>query len=124
MGISSVKYYDLKQNRTQNYVFSFDKMLDPRGNTGVYLLYMYVRVLSIMRKGSYEGEKLSQLLADPEVKFTISNKSERELALALLRLPEQIDLAMTDFQLNRLTDLLYEVAVKIGEFYQQTKVLG
>ena len=99
-------------------------MLDPRGNTGIYLLYMYVRVLSIMRKGSYEGEALSALLSDPEVKFTISNKSERELALALLRLPEQIDLAMTDLQLNRLTDQLYEIAVKIGEFYQQSKVLG
>lgn len=124
MGISSVKYYDLKQNRVQNYVFAFDKMLDPRGNTGVYLLYMYVRVLSIMRKGSYEGEILQQLLADPSAKFKVSNKSERELAIALLRLPEQIDLAMTDLQLNRLTDQLYEIAVKIGEFYQQSKVLG
>lgn len=124
MGISSVKYYDLKQNRTQNYVFSFDKMLDPRGNTGVYLLYMYVRVLSIMRKGNYEGEALKTLLSDPEAKFKISNKSERELAIALLRLPEQIDLAMTDLQLNRLTDQLYEIAVKIGEFYQQSKCLG
>ena len=50
MGISAIKYYDLKQNRIQNYVFSFDKMLDPKGNTGVYLLYMYVRILSIMAK--------------------------------------------------------------------------
>ncbi len=88
MGISSIKYYDLKQNRIQNYVFAFDKMLDPRGNTGVYLLYMYVRVLSIMRKGAYEGETLKNLLSDPSAKFSISNKSERELALALLRLPE------------------------------------
>ncbi len=124
IGISSIKYYDLKQNRIQNYVFAFDKMLDPRGNTGVYLLYMYVRILSIMRKASFEGEALKNLLADDSVKFTISNKSERELALALLRLPEQIDLAMTDLQLNRLTDQLYEIAVKIGEFYQQTKVIG
>jgi arginyl-tRNA synthetase len=104
MGISSVKYYDLKQNRIQNYVFAFDKMLDPRGNTGVYLLYMYVRVLSIMRKGSYEGEALAALLKDPTAKFKITNKSERELALAILRLPEQIDLTLTDLQLNRLTD--------------------
>lgn len=52
LGISSIKYYDLKQNRVQNYIFSFDKMLDPKGNTGVYLQYMYVRVLSIMRKGN------------------------------------------------------------------------
>jgi arginyl-tRNA synthetase len=124
MGISSIKYYDLKQNRIQNYVFAFDKMLDPRGNTGVYLLYMYVRVLSIMRKGSYEGETLKNLVADPNAKFSISNKSERELALALLRLPEQIELAMTDLQINRLTDQLYEIAVKIGEFYQQSKVIG
>jgi arginyl-tRNA synthetase len=54
----------------------------------------------------------------------ITNKSERELALTLLRLPEQIDLTLADLQLNRLTDLLYEVAVKIGEFYQQSKVIG
>ena len=99
-------------------------MLDPRGNTGIYLLYMYVRVLSIMRKGSYEGETLKNLVSDPNAKFSISNKSERELALALLRLPEQIELAMTDLQLNRLTDQLYEIAVKIGEFYQQSKVIG
>jgi arginyl-tRNA synthetase len=124
MGISSVKYYDLKQNRVQNYVFAFDKMLDPRGNTGIYLLYMYVRVLSIMRKGSYESEILQSLIANPDAKFSISNKSERELAIALLRVPEQIDLAMTDLQLNRMTDQLYEIAVKIGEFYQQSKVLG
>ena len=63
-------------------------MLDPRGNTGVYLLYMYVRVLSILRKGGYEGEALQSLLNDPTARFTISNKSERELALAVLRLPE------------------------------------
>jgi len=51
LGTASIKYYDLKQNRTQDYVFSFDKMLDPKGNTGVYLIYMYVRICSILRKG-------------------------------------------------------------------------
>ena len=52
LGLSSIKYFDLKQNRVQNYVFSFDKMLDPRGNTGVYLLYMFVRICSIMEKSA------------------------------------------------------------------------
>jgi arginyl-tRNA synthetase len=50
LGVSAIKYYDLKQNRVQNYVFSFDKMLNPNGNTGVYLLYMYVRICSIINK--------------------------------------------------------------------------
>ena len=53
LGVSSVKYFDLKRDRTQNYVFSFDAMLDPRGNTGVYLIYAYVRVCSILRKVGY-----------------------------------------------------------------------
>ncbi len=52
IGMSSVKYYELKQNRISDYVFSFDKILDPKGNTGVYLLYMYVRICSILRKGN------------------------------------------------------------------------
>ena len=52
IGMSSVKYYELKQNRISDYIFSFDKILDPKGNTGVYLLYMYVRICSILRKGN------------------------------------------------------------------------
>jgi arginyl-tRNA synthetase len=39
IGISAVKYFDLRQNRLTNYSFSYDKMLDPKGNTAVYLLY-------------------------------------------------------------------------------------
>ena len=39
VGITSIKYFDLKQNRISNYKFDFDKILDPRGDTGVYLLY-------------------------------------------------------------------------------------
>ena len=57
MSTSAIKYFDLRTNRTQNYVFSFDKMLDMKGNTGVYLLYSYVRILSIMRKGNYSSEE-------------------------------------------------------------------
>ena len=62
MGISSVKYFDLKQDRIQNYVFDFDKMLDTEGNTGVYLLYAYVRVCSIMAKAKNgSGKNLSKM---------------------------------------------------------------
>jgi len=39
MGLSSIKYFDLKQNRINDYAFDFDRMLDPEGQSGVYLLY-------------------------------------------------------------------------------------
>ncbi|MBD2146665.1 arginine--tRNA ligase [Sphaerospermopsis sp. FACHB-1194] len=58
VGISAVKYADLSQNRTSNYVFSYDKMLDLKGNTAPYMLYAYARIQSIARKGSIEAENL------------------------------------------------------------------
>jgi arginyl-tRNA synthetase len=53
LGISSVKYFDLHINRTSDYVFSFDKMLNPDGNTGTFLIYGFVRINSIMRKSQF-----------------------------------------------------------------------
>lgn len=99
-------------------------MLDPKGNTGVYLLYMYVRILSIMSK-SKNGHDQAMLAALKEKSgFEISNPSEKELALSILRLPEQLELAVNDLQLNRLCDLLYEIATKISDFYSKSKVIG
>jgi arginyl-tRNA synthetase len=99
-------------------------MLDPKGNTGVYLLYMFVRIVSIMSKSEYgSSEALSQLQKQHDG-FKISNKSEKDLAVAILRLPEQLDLAVTDLQINKVCDLIYEIACKIADFYQESKVKG
>lgn len=53
--MAAVKYYDLKQNRISTYNFDYDKMLDPKGNTAVYLMYAYARICSIMRKAGVSG---------------------------------------------------------------------
>lgn len=50
VGYGAVKYNDLKGNRGGEYVFSFDRMLDLKGNTAVYLLYAYTRIASIARR--------------------------------------------------------------------------
>ena len=44
------RYADLKGNRNGNYIFDYDRMLDPRGNTAVYMLYTGARLCSILRK--------------------------------------------------------------------------
>jgi len=120
LGIAAIKYYDLKQNRTQNYVFDFDKMLDPRGNTGVYLLYSYVRIQSILRKAGFD-KHTSNLDDFP---FVITNESERALAMTLLRVPEAIQAASKDLMVNRLTDQLFEISQKVNDFYNHSKVIG
>ena len=48
--MAAVKYFDLKQNRIGNYRFSYEKMLDPKGDSAVYLLYTYARIQSILTK--------------------------------------------------------------------------
>lgn len=124
MGISAIKYFDLKQNRVQNYVFDFDKMLDPKGNSGVYLLYAYVRINSIIEKSKYGSPaELEKLRAEAHV-FKLTHDSERELAMAILRLPEQLELAVSELQINKVCDFIYEIACQIQAFYQNCKVHG
>jgi arginyl-tRNA synthetase len=60
--MAAVKYFDLKQNRISNYEFSYDKMLDTKGNTAVYLLYSYARLCSIIRKSGYSESQLDELI--------------------------------------------------------------
>ncbi len=58
VGIDAVKYADLSQNRTSNYIFSYDKMLALKGNTAPYMLYAYVRTQGISREGNIEMRDL------------------------------------------------------------------
>jgi len=50
MGMAAIKYSDLQNNRLTNYTFSYDRMLDMKGNTAVYLLYTHARVSSILSR--------------------------------------------------------------------------
>lgn len=122
IGMTSVKYFDLKQNRSSTYKFNYDNILDPKGDTGVYLLYMYVRLCSILRKGGYDDDKIAEIA--PDTVLSIETKQEINLALTILRLPEYIDNVFNDLQINKICNILYETAVKIGEFYSANKVLG
>ena len=80
MGYGAVKYADLKNSRLTNYKFSFDGMLDLRGNTAVYLLYAHARIAAILRKSDKDIE---QLIKESEV--VLDHPKEVELALALCR---------------------------------------
>ncbi|MGI0485268.1 arginine--tRNA ligase [Pantanalinema rosaneae CENA516] len=59
VGVGAVKYADLSQNRTSDYVFSYDKMLALQGNTAPYMLYAYVRIQGISRKGGIDFNNLT-----------------------------------------------------------------
>jgi arginyl-tRNA synthetase len=118
VGLGAVKYADLSQNRTSNYAFSFDKMLSLQGNTAPYMLYAYVRIRGISRKGEIDFEGLS-------IAPAINLNHELELALAkhLIQLPEILDAVSEDLMPNRLCQYLFELSQKFNQFYDQCPVL-
>ncbi|KAK2198285.1 bifunctional Aminoacyl-tRNA synthetase [Babesia duncani] len=117
LGIAAVKYFDLKQTIGNNYKFSFDAMLDPRGNTAVYLLYAYARICQIFKKANFDTDRF-----DGEIK--IEHPTEVVLAKTLLRLRHVLDQITMDFSTHRLAEYLYNTSVDFSAFYKQCKVVG
>ncbi|MBD1920018.1 arginine--tRNA ligase [Microcoleus sp. FACHB-831] len=118
VGISAVKYADLSQNRTSNYIFSYDKMLADKGNTGVYLLYAYVRVQGISRKGNIDFQQI-----EANAKIVLREETELVLAKHLLQLSEVVTQVETDLLPNRLCQYLFELSQKFNQFFEQCPVL-
>jgi arginyl-tRNA synthetase len=118
VGISAVKYADLSQNRTSNYIFSYDKMLSLQGNTAPYLLYAYVRVQGISRKG---GIDFSQLGSNCPI--TLQEETEFALAKHLLSFDEILSAIEIDLMPNRLCQYLFELSQKFNQFYDRCPVL-
>ncbi|GFN79436.1 Arginine--tRNA ligase, cytoplasmic [Plakobranchus ocellatus] len=112
-----IKYADLCHNRTHDYVFSFDKMLDDRGNTAAYLLYTNTRIRSIARNAGVSPEALSSHVKEHGIQ--LSHPAELKLAKFILRMPEVLSRVVSDLLLHTLCDYLYELTTTFTEFYDQ-----
>ncbi|MBF2057797.1 MAG: arginine--tRNA ligase [Cyanobacterium sp. T60_A2020_053] len=117
VGLSAVKYADLSQNRTTDYKFSYDKMLALQGNTAPYLLYAYVRVQGISRKGDIN---LDNVTVD---KMILQEEAELILAKHILQLDYIIGEVEQDLLPNRLCLYLFELSQKFNQFYDQCPIL-
>ena len=122
VGIGAVKYADFSNNRTSDYVFSFDKMLAMDGNTAPYMQYAYARIKSIERKAQAKDVDIETELADLR-KLSLTEPAELDLAKYLIRYGEAIEAAIADYRPNYLTSYLYELAQKFSVFYTNCPVL-
>jgi arginyl-tRNA synthetase len=119
VGHGAIKYRDLSHNRTSDYVFSFDKMLELEGNTSAYLQYAYARVQKIFSR----GEVSIEVLRGAGVPIRLEQPEERQLALTLLRFHEALEDVIQDYRPNILTAYLYDLAGAFSKFYTQCRVL-
>ncbi len=119
MGTGALKYADLSQNRTSDYVFSYDKMLAMNGNTATYMQYAYARVRAIFRRQKIDIEAHRAAGAT----IVLGTPAERALGLELLRFGEALDLAAADYRPNQLTGYLFDLANRYSTFYENCPVL-
>jgi len=115
VGIGAVKYADLSQNRTSDYVFSWDKMLSLDGNTAPYMQYAYARIRSIFRRGGSDRAAAGQII--------IADPAERALALKLVGFPEVMATVASECLPNLLCAYLYDLAGRFMGFYENCPVL-
>lgn len=121
VGIASVKYADLRNDRKSSYIFDWDKMITFQGNTAPYMMYAYARIRSIYRKAAQRfGEP--DVYA-PGVRLRLSEPAERALALKLARLRETIDAVAAELAPHILCTYLYELATDFMRFYESCPVL-
>tara|TARA_B100000405_G_C16633043_1_gene392125 strand:- start:264 stop:893 length:630 start_codon:yes stop_codon:yes gene_type:complete len=117
IGIGAVKYFELSQSRVSDYIFSWDKMLALQGNTAPYMINAYVRTRSIFRKIGGDFDVSSDTLS-------ITDDSERAIAIKLCQYSEIVPEVMNDYRPNLLATYLYELAQTFHSFYEQCPVLS
>jgi arginyl-tRNA synthetase len=129
IGIGAVKYADLSQYRTTDYIFSWDRMLSLHGNTAPYLQNAYVRIRSIFRKAG-EPAVATPLPEVSETRhrsvataLTLKDPAELNLAKRLCQFGEIVPLMLNGFRPNILANYLFELANSFHAFYEACPVL-
>jgi len=119
IGIGAVRYADLAQNRTSDYLFSWDKMLALEGNTAPYLLYAVARIHSIFRR----AEANPGDFADNTAVDQLETEAEQLLARKLVAFPAALQQALSDYRPHFLCAYLFELAGTFSTFYNAEKVI-
>lgn len=117
VGIGAIKYTDLVQNRTSDYIFNWDKILSFDGNTAPYLLYAVARIYSIFRKAEMSVEFKNN--------HPINFETPEEIALAkkIVLFPIILFQALEDLRPHFLCTYLYELAGSFSAFYNLNRVI-
>jgi arginyl-tRNA synthetase len=97
-------------------------MLDPKGNTAIYLIYAYVRICSIIRKSGLSREEIVELARKQP--FRVTHPDERNLAAMLIKFYDVLNDSVEELAINKVTDFIYEICVKVQENYKKYRIVG
>lgn len=116
LGIASIKFGDLINHRSKDYIFDLDKFLSAEGKTGAYLLYMMTRINSVLAKAGADDDKISF--------GGIYSDSERDLLLLAVKNGEAVVRAVEEKAPNYLCESAYQIAVAFAKFYAENHIIS
>jgi arginyl-tRNA synthetase len=118
VGLSAIKYGDLSNQASKDYVFDVDRFTSFEGNTGPYILYTIVRIKSILNKYTAEGASLSGLTVNGT-----AGESEKALMLEAVKYNEVMETAYEELAPHKICAYIYDLANSFNRFYHETKIL-
>ena len=120
VALSAIKYGDLSNQASKDYIFDLDKFTSFEGNTGPYILYTMVRIKSILTRYREEfGDRDVRLVSGS----LCGSDSEKKVMLTASRFPEELRNATADLAPHKLCSYIYELADEFNRFYHETNIM-
>ena len=130
VGLAALKYGDLSNQASKDYIFDTERFTSFEGNTGPYILYTIVRIGSILKKYAKKtgisGDDTEKTDIDGKLMEAVlkENEDARALALVLTRYNEAVTTAWTQLAPHKLCQYIYELSNAFNGFYHNVKILG
>ena len=115
IGLAAIKYGDLSNQASKDYVFDVDRFTSFEGNTGPYILYTIVRIKSILKKF---GQEIPSVIGAPQ------SASQKALMLDMTRFSDVFAQAASEYAPHKLCAYIYDLANDFNRFYHETKILA
>ena len=118
VGLAAIKYGDLSNQASKDYIFDMDRFTSFEGDTGPYILYTIVRIKSILSKYEEQGGGLTDIVIKEAL-----NPSEKALMLELTKFHGMMELSFEEIAPHRICAYIYDLANAFNRFYHETKIL-
>ena len=118
VGLAAIKYGDLSNQASKDYIFDMDRFTSFEGDTGPYILYTIVRIKSILCKYEEQGRKLTDTVIQEA-----TSESEKSLMLEVTKFNAMMETACEEIAPHRICAYIYDLANAFNHFYHETKIL-
>lgn len=119
IALSALKYGDLSNQASKDYVFDIDRFTSFEGDTGPYILYTIVRIKSILAKYKEQGGSLEDAVLQ-----AAQNESEKALVMQLTGFNTAVEGACAEIAPHKICAYIYDLANAFNRFYHETKILA